>query len=117
MFLEDRPAFVQIVEKQPLLIINGYTLQIDVENLSASIIKLKKGGNKIMLKQVKKAKQGFEEIYAQLLKMQDNLEDEVRKLVEQKQEEINKMIDDCTYTEEVEVPDEEVVETDETSNI
>lgn len=42
MFLEDRPAFVQIVEKQPLLIINGYTLQIDVENLSASIINLNK---------------------------------------------------------------------------
>lgn len=42
MYIEDRPAFVQIVEEPASPIINGYTLQIDYDNLSASIINLNK---------------------------------------------------------------------------
>ena len=42
--------------KQPNF--NGYTLRIDYDNLSASIIIQKKGGKNIMIKTVEKIKEG-----------------------------------------------------------
>lgn len=52
IYLDDRPAFVQMVDiKQPNF--NGYTLQIDYDNLSASIINLKKEGNAMNEKEIK----------------------------------------------------------------
>lgn len=42
IYLDDRPAFVQVVEtEQPNF--NGYILQVDFKNHSVSIINLKKG--------------------------------------------------------------------------
>lgn len=121
MYIEDRPAYVQIVEEPTPPIINGYTLQIDIVDRSASIINLKKGGNKSMLKTVVKALEGFERQFDELTEMKANLEAEkeeakqvaiaeVEKKFEEKSQRIDKVLETVSVTEEVEVPDEEVVE-------
>ena len=52
ILLNDRPAFVQMVEEsQPLF--EGYTLQMDFETGFASIINLKKEGNAMNEKEIK----------------------------------------------------------------
>ena len=119
---EDRPAFVQIVEEPTPPIINGYTLQIDIVDRSASIIILKKGGNKSMLKTVVKALEGFERQFDELTEMKANLEHEkevakeiaiaeVERKFEEKSQRIDKVLETVSVTEKVEVPDEvEVVE-------
>lgn len=125
MYIEDRPAYVQIVEEPTPPIINGYTLQIDIVDRSASIINLKKGGNKSMLKTVVKALEGFERQFDELTEMKANLEAEkeeakqvaiaeVEKKFEEKSQRIDKVLETVSVTEEVEVPDEEVVEDAET---
>lgn len=125
MYIEDRPAFVQIVEEPTSPIINGYTLQIDIVDRSASIINLKKGGNKSMLKTVVKALEGFERQFDELTEMKANLEAEkeeakqvaiaeVEKKFEEKSQRIDKVLETVSVTEEVEVPDEEVIEDAET---
>ena len=117
MYIEDRPAFVQIVEEPTPPIINGYTLRIDFVDLSASIINLKKGGNKSMVKTVVKALEGFEKLYDEVSEMKENLEaekDEAIKIavaeVEERYAEKSAKIDELfakvSVTEEVEVPDE-----------
>ncbi len=115
---EERPAFTQMIEESQL-IINGYTLHIDYDNLSASIINLKKGGNKTMaLKTVVRVKDGFDDVYALLLEKREKVEEDVKKLVQERLDKIDTMIADCTYTEEVEVPnEEEVVAVEETTNV
>lgn len=121
MYIEDRPAFVQIVEESTPPIINGYTLQIDIVDRSVSIINLKKGGNKSMLKTVVKALEGFERQFDELTEMKANLEAEkeeakqvaiaeVEKKFEEKSQRIDKVLETVSVTEEVEVPDEEVIE-------
>lgn len=126
MYIEDRPAFVQIVEEPTSLIINGYTLQIDIVDRSASIIISKKGGNKSMLKTVVKALEGFERQFDELTEMKANLEAEkeeakqiaiaeVEKKFEEKSQRIDKVLETVSVTEEIEVPDEEeIVEDSET---
>ena len=120
-YLDDRPAFVQIVEEPTSPIINGYTLQIDIVDRSASIIILEKGGNKSMLKPVVKALEGFERQFDELTEMKANLEAEkeeakqiaiaeVEKKFEEKSQRIDKVLETVSVTEKVEVPDEEVVE-------
>lgn len=121
MYIEDRPAYVQIVEEPTPPIINGYTLQIDIVDRSASIINLKKGGNKSMLKTVVKALEGFERQFDELTEMKANLEAEkeeakqvaiaeVEKKFEEKSQRIDKVLETVSVTEKVEVPDEEVIE-------
>lgn len=52
VYFDNRPAFVQIIDiKQPSF--NGYTLQIDLQHKSASIINLKKEGNAMNEKEIK----------------------------------------------------------------
>lgn len=126
MYIEDRPAFVQIVEEPASPIINGYTLQIDIVDRSASIIILEKGGNKSMLKPVVKALEGFERQFDELTEMKANLEAEkeeakqiaiaeVEKKFEEKSQRIDKVLETVSVTKEIEVPDEEeIVEDSET---
>lgn len=126
MYIEDRPAFVQIVEEPTSPIINGYTLQIDIVDRSASIIILEKGGNKSMLKTVVKALEDFERQFNELTEMKANLElekeeaikiaiAEVEAKFEEKSQRIDKVLETVSVTEEIEVPDEEeIVEDSET---
>lgn len=116
---DARPAFTQMVEeRQPL--INGYTLQINNVDLSASIINLKKGGNKSMLKKVVKALEGFEELYDKTSEMKANLEVEKEEAIKvavaeveeryaEKSAKIDEVFAQVSVTEEIEVPDEEEV--------
>lgn len=53
MCLDERPAFVQVVEETTPPIINGYILRIDLKNRTASIINLKKEGNAMNEKEIK----------------------------------------------------------------
>lgn len=125
VFPEDRPAFTQMVENEVQPTINGYTLQIDLVDRSASIINLKKGGNQSMLKTVVKALEGFEKQFDELVEMKANLEREkemakeialaeVEKKFEEKAQRIDKVLETVSETEEIEVPDEEVTEEAET---
>lgn len=119
VYFDNRPAFVQIVDiKQPSF--NGYTLQIDLENLSASIINLKKGGKVSMFKTVVKALEGFEKQFDELNEMKANLENdkeiakqealaEVDRKFEQRQSQIDKALETVSVIEEIEVADEEIV--------
>lgn len=71
--LNDRPPFTKMVEIDEQPIINGYTLQVDVDNQQASIINLKKGGNCSMsIQTVRKALEGLEDVYEQLLEKKAN---------------------------------------------
>lgn len=106
MCLDERPAFVQVVEETTPPIINGYTLQIDLQHKSASIIISKKGGGKTMIKSVEKIKDGFEEIHALLVAKKEALEEEIRKEFAEKSVAIDDMLARCVEVVEVEVPDE-----------
>lgn len=67
---KERPAFTQTaVENEPPTI-NGYTLRVDLEKKTASIIdKQEKGGRTHMVK----AKAGFENIFAELNNKKEQL--------------------------------------------
>ena len=108
MYIEDRPAFVQIVEEPTPPIINGYTLQFDNVDLSVSIINLKKGGNKSMVKTVEKVKEGYEQIYNDILAYEEQLEEKIRQQMADDLERVKTLKSQCIETVEVEVPDEEV---------
>lgn len=115
MYIEDRPAFVQIVEEPTSPIINGYTLQIDIVDRSASIIILEKGGNKSMLKTVEQVKPGWEKIYEDVLEFERNLEERIRQQMAEELEAVKRMKADCVKLVEIEVPDEvDVAEDSET---
>lgn len=113
---DERPAFTQMVEiKQPN--INGYTLQIDFVDSSASIINLKKGGKKSMVKTVVKALEGFEKLYDEVSEMKSNLETEKAEAIKvaiaevedkyaEKSAKIDELFAKVSVTEEIEVPDE-----------
>ena len=68
-----------------------------------------------MIKQETRVLAGYEDIYDKLIAMKDNVEAEVRKLVEEKTTKINTLIAEVTEVVEVEVADEEVVEPVETT--
>lgn len=107
--LQERPAFMQIVElDQQEEIYNGYTLQIDFEHLSASIINLKKGGIGSMLKTVEKVKAGYEQIYNDVLAYEQSLEEKIRQQMAEDLERVKTLKAQCVETVEIEVPDEEV---------
>lgn len=67
-----------------------------------------------MIKQETRVLAGYEDIYDKLIAMKDNVEAEVRKLVEEKTTKINTLIAEVTEVVEVEVADE-VVEPVETT--
>ena len=73
---EDRPVFMKMVDEnefeQPT--INGYTLQVNLVDHSASIINLTKGGRSSMIKTEVKALEGFEKMYDELNEMKANLD-------------------------------------------
>lgn len=107
--LQERPAFMQIVElDQQVEIYDGYTLQIDYDNLSASIIISKKGGKGSMLKTVEQVKAGYEQIYNDVLAYEQSLEEKIRQQMAEDLERVKTLKAQCVETVEIEVPDEEV---------
>lgn len=127
--LQERPAFMQIVElDKQKEIYDGYTLRIDFEHLSASIINLKKGGENSMDEEIKMDKKivrvadkDFEDVYEMLIARKSNLEVDKQKAIDEAIKEINERfvedeqkIDNClrevSHEEEIEVPVEETAE-------
>ena len=73
------------------------------DDTKALLIKfLKKEG---IIMTVRKVKAGFEAIYENLVTMKAQLEEEIRRMVAEKSADIDKMIGDCTYEEEVVEPE------------
>lgn len=103
----DRPAFVRIIEHEQEYNMDGYTLQIDYDNLSASIIISKKGGIGSMLKTVEKVKEGYEQIYNDVIEYEQHLEEKIRQQMAEDIERVKVLKAQCVETVEVEVPDEE----------
>lgn len=107
--IPERPAFMQIVElNQQEEIYDGYTLQIDFEHLSASIIISKKGGIGSMLKTVEQVKAGYEQIYNDVLAYEQSLEEKIRQQMAEDLERVKTLKAQCVEIVEIEVPDEEV---------
>ena len=104
----ERPAFMQIIDvDQEKTYDNGYTLQIDYDNLSANIIIQKKGGKNIMVKTVEKVKEGYEQIYNDVIEYEQHLEEKIRQQMADDLERVKVLKAQCVETVEVEVPDEE----------
>lgn len=104
----ERPAFMQIIDvDQEKTYDNGYTLRIDYDNLSASIIIQKKGGKNIMVKTVEKVKEGYEQIYNDVIAYEQHLEEKIRQQMADDLERVKVLKAQCVETVEVEVPDEE----------
>lgn len=109
MYIKEKSAFMQIVElNQQEEIYDGYTLQIDYDNLSASIIISKKGGTGSMLKTVEQVKAGYEQIYNDVLAYEQSLEEKIRQQMAEDLERVKTLKAQCVETVEIEVPDEEV---------
>lgn len=103
----ERPAFMQIIDVDQEQIYDGYTLQIDYDNLSASIIIQKKGGKNIMVKTVEKVKEGYEQIYNDVIAYEQHLEEKIRQQMADDLERVKVLKAQCVETVEIEVPDEE----------
>lgn len=104
----ERPAFMQIIDvDQEKTYDNGYTLQIDYDNLSANIIIQKKGGKNIMVKTIEKVKEGYEQIYNDVIEYEQHLEEKIRQQMADDLERVKVLKAQCVETVEVEVPDEE----------
>lgn len=103
----ERPAFMQIIDIDQEKIYDGYILQIDYDNLSASIIIQKKGGKNTMIKTVEKVKEGYEQIYNDVLDYEQHLEEKIRQQMADDLERVKVLKAQCVETVEVEVPDEE----------
>lgn len=104
----ERPAFMQIIDvDQEKTYDNGYTLQIDYDNLSANIIIQKKGGKNIMVKTIEKVKEGYEQIYNDVIEYEQHLEEKIRQQMAEDLERVKVLKAQCVETVEVEVPDEE----------
>lgn len=58
--------------------------------------------------------EGFEKTYDELIAMRNGIEEEIRRKVEEKAQKIDRVIAEITEEVEVEVPDEEVEQTEET---
>lgn len=120
IFITQRPAFMIIGEQIDSPNWNGYTLQINEVDKTASIINLTKGGKVTMLKQEVKALEGFEEIVEKLNEKKAGIEAEKAEAVRiamekidadfaERVERIDKTLAELTVVEEIEVPDEEPV--------
>lgn len=108
MYIKEKPAFMQIVElDQQAEIYDGYTLRIDFEHLSASIINLKKGGKNSMRKIVEQVKAGYEQIYSDVLAYEQSLEEKIRQQMANDLDRVKVLKAQCVEQVEVEVPDEE----------
>lgn len=106
----ERPPFVRFINYDGTIVnVDGYTLQIDINNLSASIINLKKRGNMSMVKTVEQVRQGYEKIYEDVVEYEKNLEERVRQQMANDLERVKAMKQQCLEIVEVEVPDEEIV--------
>lgn len=103
----ERPAFIQIIDVDQEKIYDGYTLQIDYDNLSASIIIQKKGGKNTMIKTVEKVKEGYEQIYNDVIDYEQHLEEKIRQQMADDLERVKVLKAQCVETVEIEVPDEE----------
>lgn len=104
----ERPAFMQIIDvDQEKTYDDGYTLQIDYDNLSANIIIQKKGGKNIMVKTVEKVKEGYEQIYNDVIAYEQHLEEKIRQQMADDLERVKVLKAQCVETVEIEVPDEE----------
>lgn len=116
---EDRPVFMKMVDEnefeQPT--INGYTLQVNLVDHSASIINLTKGGKSSMIKTEVKALEGFEKMYDELNEMKANLDAQkahdieiaiaqVEEKYAEKSAKIDEILAGVSVTVEVEVEDE-----------
>ena len=119
--MPERPAFMRIVDFEQRDINEGYILQIDEKNMSASIIKLNKRRSSSMIKTVVKALEGFETIFDELNAKKVNLEADKEVAIQEaiaevvakfaeNAERIDKAIETISITEEIEVPDEEISE-------
>ena len=106
----ERPPFVRFINYDGTIVnVDGYTLQIDINNLSASIINLKKRGNMSMVKTVEQVRQGYEKIYEDVVEYEKNLEERVSQQMASDLERVKAMKQQCLEIVEVEVPDEEIV--------
>lgn len=104
----ERPAFMQIIDvDQEKTYDDGYTLQIDYDNLSANIIIQKKGGKNIMIKTVEKVKEGYEQIYNDVIEYEQHLEEKIRQQMADDLERVKTLKAQCVQQVEIEVPDEE----------
>lgn len=79
--IPDRPVFMKMVEETEQPTFNGYTLQLDIADRSASIINLTKGGEHSMLKTVVKADDGLEDLFDKISEMKANLEIEKQEAI------------------------------------
>lgn len=115
--IPDRPVFMKMVEETKQPTFNGYTLQLDIADRSASIINLTKGGEHSMLKTVVKALEGFEKQFDDLNEMKANLDieiEEAKKVAiaevearfEVKSQRIDNALKAVSETVEIEVEDE-----------
>ena len=115
--IPDRPVFMKMVEETEQPTFNGYTLQLDIADRSASIINLTKGGEHSMLKTVVKALEGFEKQFDDLNEMKANLDieiEEAKKVAiaevearfEVKSQRIDNALKAVSETVEIEVEDE-----------
>ena len=105
---DDRPAFVQVIDYDYGIVdLDERTVVIiDEENKSCNII-LKKGGEKTMIKIVEKVKEGYEQIYNDVLAYEQNLEEKIRQQMADDLERVKALKEQCVEQVEVEVPDEE----------
>lgn len=106
----ERPPFVRFINYDGTIVnVDGYTLQIDINNLSTSIINLKKRGNMSMLKTVEQIKKGYEKIYEDAIEYEQNLEERVRQQMADDFERVKAIKEQCIETVEIDVPDEGIV--------
>ena len=105
---DDRPAFVQVIEYDYGIVdLDDRTVVIiDQENKSCNII-LKKGGKKSMIKIVEKVKEGYEQIYNDVIEYEQHLEEKIRQQMADDLERVKTLKAQCVEQVEVEVPDEE----------
>lgn len=110
MYINNRPAFVRLYNEENNLINgNGYTLQVDVDRKQASIIILEKGGKNIMIKTVEKIKEGYEQIYNDVIEYEQHLEEKIRQQMADDLQRVKTLKAQCVEQVEVEVPDEEEI--------
>lgn len=105
--MNAKSALMQIIyNKDDCCYETGYIL--DDEDCPSVIILKKEGGKKSMEEQtIVKVKEGFESVYAELKKLDENCEADIQKAFAERKSKIQKMITDCTYTEVVLVKKDE----------
>ena len=73
----DRPPYTQIMNSDNSIIINGYTLLVDVDKRQASIINSTKGGKNTMFVPERVAKESYEEIFELIKAKRENFDKEL----------------------------------------